>query len=82
MGKVLQSGDVAQVVAKMAGLPESRLTGTDRERILGIESALRGRVVLVFGRDPIGAEKRSLFLRRPLIFNSPPPIAVRRQAPQ
>ena len=37
--------DVARVVAKMAGIPESRLLATDQERVLGIESALRGRVV-------------------------------------
>jgi ATP-dependent Clp protease ATP-binding subunit ClpC len=36
---------VARVVAKMAGLPESRLLASDRERILGIEQALAARVV-------------------------------------
>jgi ATP-dependent Clp protease ATP-binding subunit ClpC len=37
--------DVARVVAKMAGIPESRLLGSDRERILGLEPALAERVV-------------------------------------
>jgi ATP-dependent Clp protease ATP-binding subunit ClpC len=36
---------VARVVAKMAGLPESRLLATDRERLLGLEAALAERVV-------------------------------------
>jgi len=37
--------DVARTVAKMANVPESRLLATDRERILGLEAALRARVV-------------------------------------
>src|SRR5512138_3154799 len=37
--------EVAKVVAKMAGLPESRLLASDRERILGLEGALRERIV-------------------------------------
>ncbi len=37
--------DVARVVAKMAGIPESRLVASDRERILGLEAALGERVV-------------------------------------
>jgi ATP-dependent Clp protease ATP-binding subunit ClpC len=37
--------DVARVVAKMAAIPESRLLASDRERILGLEAALRERVV-------------------------------------
>ncbi|HSN16124.1 MAG TPA: ATP-dependent Clp protease ATP-binding subunit, partial [Anaeromyxobacteraceae bacterium] len=37
--------EVARVVAKMAGLPESRLLASDRERILGLEAALRQRIV-------------------------------------
>ncbi len=37
--------DVARVVAKMAGIPESRLLASDRERILGLEAALATRVV-------------------------------------
>jgi ATP-dependent Clp protease ATP-binding subunit ClpC len=37
--------DVARVVAKMAGLPESRLLATDRERILALDAALSARVV-------------------------------------
>ncbi|WP_059438374.1 AAA family ATPase, partial [Anaeromyxobacter sp. PSR-1] len=37
--------EVAQVVAKMAGIPESRLLASDRERILGIQAALAARVV-------------------------------------
>jgi ATP-dependent Clp protease ATP-binding subunit ClpC len=36
---------VARVVAKMAGLPESRLLASDRERILGLEGALAERVI-------------------------------------
>jgi len=36
---------VASVVSKMAGIPESRLVATDRERILGLEAALSERVV-------------------------------------
>jgi ATP-dependent Clp protease ATP-binding subunit ClpC len=45
-GASLVSGeDVARTVAKMAGIPESRLLATDRERILGLEAALRARVV-------------------------------------
>jgi ATP-dependent Clp protease ATP-binding subunit ClpC len=36
---------VARVVAKMAGLPESRLLASDRERIRGLEEALAGLVV-------------------------------------
>ncbi len=45
--------DVARVVAKMAGIPESRLLASDRERILGLEAALRERVV--GHRDPIAS---------------------------
>jgi ATP-dependent Clp protease ATP-binding subunit ClpC len=37
--------DVARVVAKMAGIPESRLLASDRERMLGLERALSERVV-------------------------------------
>jgi ATP-dependent Clp protease ATP-binding subunit ClpC len=37
--------EIARVVAKMAGIPESRLVASDRERILGIEGALRERVI-------------------------------------
>jgi ATP-dependent Clp protease ATP-binding subunit ClpC len=37
--------EVASVVSKMAGIPESRLVATDRERILGLEAALSARVV-------------------------------------
>jgi ATP-dependent Clp protease ATP-binding subunit ClpC len=37
--------EVAKVVAKMAGLPESRLLASDRERILGLEAAVRERIV-------------------------------------
>jgi len=44
---------VARVVAKMAGLPESRLLASDRERILGLEAALAQRVV--GHREAIGA---------------------------
>ncbi len=41
----VQAADVARVVAKMAGIPESRLLASDQERILGIERALSERVV-------------------------------------
>ena len=37
--------EIAKVVAKMAGLPESRLLASDRERILGLEAALGERIV-------------------------------------
>ena len=37
--------EVARVVAQMAGIPESRLLATDRDRLLGLEAALAGRVV-------------------------------------
>jgi ATP-dependent Clp protease ATP-binding subunit ClpC len=45
-GKVRVGADaVARVVAKMAGIPESRLVASDRERLLGLEGALRERVI-------------------------------------
>jgi ATP-dependent Clp protease ATP-binding subunit ClpC len=37
--------EVARVVAKMAGIPESRLVASDRERILALEATLAERVV-------------------------------------
>jgi len=37
--------EIARVVANMAGIPESRLIASDRERILGLEAALAERVV-------------------------------------
>ncbi|MGC3999670.1 MAG: ATP-dependent Clp protease ATP-binding subunit [Anaeromyxobacter sp.] len=37
--------EVARVVAKMAGIPESRLVASDRERILALEATLRERVI-------------------------------------
>jgi len=37
--------EVARVVAQMAGIPESRLLATDRERLLGLETALGSRIV-------------------------------------
>jgi ATP-dependent Clp protease ATP-binding subunit ClpC len=37
--------EIARVVASMAGIPESRLVASDRERILGLEAALAARVV-------------------------------------
>jgi len=37
--------EIAQVVAKMAGIPESRLLASDRERIVALEAALGGRVI-------------------------------------
>ncbi len=39
------AADVARVVAKMAGIPESRLLASDRERILSLDAALAARVV-------------------------------------
>jgi ATP-dependent Clp protease ATP-binding subunit ClpC len=41
----VDAADVARVVATMAGIPESRLVASDRERILGLEAALAERVV-------------------------------------
>ena len=37
--------EVARVVAQMAGIPESRLTATDRERLLSLEARLSERIV-------------------------------------
>jgi ATP-dependent Clp protease ATP-binding subunit ClpC len=39
------TAEVAGVVAQMAGIPESRLTATDRERILTLEALLSQRMV-------------------------------------
>jgi ATP-dependent Clp protease ATP-binding subunit ClpC len=36
---------VARVVAKLAGIPESRLVATDRDRVLGVARALSDRIV-------------------------------------
>ncbi|HEY7725403.1 MAG TPA: ATP-dependent Clp protease ATP-binding subunit [Anaeromyxobacteraceae bacterium] len=41
----VDAAQVARVVAAMAGLPESRLLATDRERLLGLERALAERLV-------------------------------------
>ncbi|HEX9052498.1 MAG TPA: ATP-dependent Clp protease ATP-binding subunit [Anaeromyxobacter sp.] len=41
----VDAADIARVVATMAGIPESRLVASDRERILGLEAALAERVV-------------------------------------
>ena len=41
----VSAADVARTVAKMAGIPESRLVSDDRERLLGLEMALAERVV-------------------------------------
>jgi len=41
----VSAADVARTVAKMAGMPESRLVSDDRERLLGLEAALAERVV-------------------------------------
>jgi ATP-dependent Clp protease ATP-binding subunit ClpC len=43
--RTVDATDIARVVAKMAGLPESRLIASDRERILGLEQALGERVI-------------------------------------
>ena len=51
---------VARVVAKMAGIPESRLVASDRERILGIGRTLADRVV---GHGP-AVERIAAVLRR------------------
>ena len=56
----VSSRDVARVVAQMAGLPESRLVGTEEERILGLEAALRERVV---GHDAV-VERVAAVLKR------------------
>jgi ATP-dependent Clp protease ATP-binding subunit ClpC len=37
--------EVARVVAQMAGIPESRLTTSDRERIRGLEASIGARIV-------------------------------------
>jgi ATP-dependent Clp protease ATP-binding subunit ClpC len=37
--------EIARTIAQMAGIPESRLVGSDRERILGLEAALGARVL-------------------------------------
>ncbi len=37
--------EIARVVAKVAGIPESRLLASDRERVLGIEASLAARVI-------------------------------------
>jgi ATP-dependent Clp protease ATP-binding subunit ClpC len=44
-GAEVGEAEIARVVAKMAGIPESRLLASDRERILGLEQALAARVV-------------------------------------
>ena len=44
-GAEVQEHDVARVVAKIAGIPESRLIASDRERIRQIELALAERIV-------------------------------------
>ncbi len=39
------AADVARVVAKMAGIPESRLLASDQQRILALDAALAERVI-------------------------------------
>ena len=39
------AADVARVVAKMAGIPESRLIASDQQRILALDAALAERVI-------------------------------------
>jgi ATP-dependent Clp protease ATP-binding subunit ClpC len=63
--------DVARVVARMAGIPESRLTGTDQERILGIEAALRERVI---GHDEIVSRVAAVLKRNFAGFASRRPM--------
>ncbi|OFX24502.1 MAG: AAA family ATPase [Anaeromyxobacter sp. RBG_16_69_14] len=41
----VNSALVARVVAKLAGIPESRLVATDRDRVLGVARALSDRIV-------------------------------------
>jgi ATP-dependent Clp protease ATP-binding subunit ClpC len=41
----VHSRDVARVVAKLAGIPESRLVSSDRDRIRALEAALGERIV-------------------------------------
>jgi ATP-dependent Clp protease ATP-binding subunit ClpC len=56
--RTVDATDIARVVAKMAGLPESRLIASDRERILGLEKALGERVI--GHEDAIGRVARVL----------------------
>jgi ATP-dependent Clp protease ATP-binding subunit ClpC len=63
--------DVARVVAQMAGLPESRLVASDEERILGIEAALRARVV---GHDAAIARVAAVLKRNFAGFSSRRPM--------
>ncbi|HEY6003896.1 MAG TPA: ATP-dependent Clp protease ATP-binding subunit, partial [Anaeromyxobacter sp.] len=56
----VSANDVARVVAKMAGIPESRLVASDRERILGIEASLAERVV----GHPAAARRVAAVLKR------------------
>jgi ATP-dependent Clp protease ATP-binding subunit ClpC len=44
-GTEVGAQDIARVVAKMAGIPESRLTASDRDRVLGIARLIGERVV-------------------------------------
>jgi ATP-dependent Clp protease ATP-binding subunit ClpC len=63
--------DVARVVAQMAGLPESRLTASDEERLLGLEAALRERVV---GHDAVLARVAAVLRRNFAGFASRRPM--------
>ena len=52
--------EVARVVAKMAGIPESRLVASDRERVHGLASALQAQVV---GHDDAAARIAAVLRR-------------------
>jgi ATP-dependent Clp protease ATP-binding subunit ClpC len=63
--------DVARVVAQMAGLPEARLVASDEERILGIEAALRERVI---GHEAVVARVAAVLKRNFAGFSSRRPM--------
>ena len=44
-GRALDAEDVAQAVAERTGIPAGRLTQDERERLLGLYDALRGRII-------------------------------------
>ncbi len=47
-GKRVTARDVERVVARMAGIPEQSVSGSERERLLDLESSLKQRI---FGQD-------------------------------
>ena len=44
-GRALDAEDVAQTVAERTGIPAGRLTQSEREQLLGLYDALRGRII-------------------------------------